>query len=106
MLAGELMVVIDDVLAKFGSLSPAEIRQKSYETKPMIEAQRDGERGVILDLDSCRPLPDLSAVANRFNAVRARLPRQETDPEVWSEINDLIDSFAEERQEATAALLD
>ncbi|WP_419840705.1 Panacea domain-containing protein [Candidatus Poriferisodalis sp.] len=64
--ASPFLVHLDDVLSEHGGLSPSELKDLTYETEPMREAQADGERNVILDLGDTAPIPGASATLHRF----------------------------------------
>lgn len=57
---------LDAILAEYGHLSPTELKNLTYDTPPMQEAQQGGERNVILDLDETPFLPDASVTLDRF----------------------------------------
>lgn len=64
--ADRFLAHLDAVLSEHGDLSPTELKNLTYETEPMREAQADGERNVILDLGDTAPIPDASATLRRF----------------------------------------
>ena len=64
--ADRFLVHLDAVLSEHGNLSPTELKDLTYETAPMREAQADGERNVILDLGDSAPIPAASATLRRF----------------------------------------
>lgn len=64
--ANRFLVHLDAVLSEHGNLSATELKDLTYETEPMREAQADGERNVILDMGDSPPIPDASATLRRF----------------------------------------
>ncbi len=57
---------LDAVLAEHGHLSATELKDLTYETEPMLEAQDGGERGGFLDLGDSAPLPDITGVVGKL----------------------------------------
>ncbi|WP_143232559.1 Panacea domain-containing protein [Actinoplanes regularis] len=98
------MAILERVVAEFGSLAATSLKDLSYQTPPMIDAQERGQ-GVVLDLSLARPRPKLGGLVTRMSAVLRRLPEQETDPGVFVEIEREMDELAEARRRATGALL-
>jgi hypothetical protein len=72
---------LEEILAEYGGLAASSLKDLSYQTPPMLDAQERG-KGVVLDLSLVRPRPKLDALAARMSRVLARLPEQETEPGV------------------------
>ena len=60
------MAHLDAVLAEHGHLSATELKDLTYETKPMLEVRDGGERGGFLDLGESAPLPDLTGAVEKL----------------------------------------
>jgi uncharacterized phage-associated protein len=99
------LAVIESVVAEYGGLAATSLKDLSYQTPPMVDAQQRGQ-GVVLDLSLARPRPKLGALSKRMSAVLARLPEQETDPGVFQEIEQEMDDLSAARRRATGMLLD
>ncbi|MEV8638238.1 hypothetical protein AB0395_41955 [Streptosporangium sp. NPDC051023] len=69
-----------EVVRLHGGKSATGLKNLSYETVPMIEAQAGGERGVLLDLNRARRRAQVLALRERFRARRATQPPQQDDP--------------------------
>lgn len=98
------MSVLEQTLAEYGDLAASSLKDLSYQTPPMLDAQERGQ-GVVLDLSLARPRPRLGALTARMSQVLARLPEQETDPGVFVEIEREMGEFGERRRRATGAVL-
>jgi hypothetical protein len=71
--------VLAAAVREWGSLAASSLKDLSYQTPPMIEAQAEGNRGVVLDLNLVRPRPKVSRTLARIRAaIRAR-PEQFDD---------------------------
>ena len=57
---------LDAVLAKFGHRSATELKDQTYRTEPMREAQANREKEAILDLGERRPVADATATLAQF----------------------------------------
>jgi hypothetical protein len=101
--AGEL-ATLKKVIKEFGGLAASSLKDLSYQTPPMVDAQQRGQ-GVILDLSLARPRPKLGGLSQTMSAVLARLPEQETDPGVFEDIRQEMDELSEARRRATDTLL-
>lgn len=88
----QFAAIIEGVVTEYGNLAASTLRDVTYQTPPMIEAQREGARGEVLDLLSGRPVPDMSAAVRRLQSVLDRLPPQEDE-------GDLAGGMAEELAE-------
>jgi hypothetical protein len=71
----------------------------------MIEAQKSGERGVELDLDIVRPVPNAKAAVARLLQTVGQLPRQETEDGAMEDLVSDIRSLAHLRGRANKQLL-
>ncbi|MFI7552506.1 Panacea domain-containing protein [Micromonospora sediminimaris] len=99
------MTTLEETLTEFGNLSAASLKDLSYQTPPMADAQQRGT-GVVLDLSLARPRPKLGGLARKMSAVLRRLPEQENDPGVFQDIEREMAELAQARRRATEALLD
>lgn len=98
------MAILERVIEEYGGLAASSLKDLSYQTPPMVDAQQRGQ-GVILDLSLARPRPKLGGLSKRMSAVLARLPEQETDPGVFEDIAQEMDGLGDARRRATEALL-
>lgn len=97
--------IIDAVVTDYGNLAPSTLRDVTCQTPPMIGAQREGARGDVLDLVTGHPLPDVSAVVRRLQAVLDGLPPQEDVGDIAGGMADELAELAPLRASATRALL-
>ena len=105
-LSEEDQLFIEAVVTDLGKLSAGSLKDMSYQTPPMLDAQNRGVRGVTLDLSlSRRPMPSLAKTARRMAAVLQRLPKQEDDPGAMDDLVQELDELAPARQRANAKLL-
>lgn len=91
-------------MAEFGSYAASSRRDITYQTAPMIEARRRGQRGVELDLD-IRPMPDAKAAVSRLLRKVGQLPVQDTEDGAMEDLACDIRSLAELRKWANRQLL-
>ncbi|GAA4221611.1 putative phage-associated protein [Streptosporangium album] len=85
-LPGESMQIVRDTVRRHGSKSSTALRDLSYKTPPMVEAQAGAERGVLLDLSRVRRRNQVKALLARAKARRPHRPLQENDPGVGAEL--------------------
>jgi uncharacterized phage-associated protein len=86
--------VVADTVAELGDLAASSLRDLSYQTPPMIEAQAGDNRGIVLDLDTVRPVPKVSRTLARLREIAHSLPEQYDDDGVEE---DLLRELAEMR---------
>jgi len=96
--------VIRLAVRRFGQYAAVTIRDLSYQTPPMVDAQVRG-RESVLNLDLVRPVPKFRGAVARSRVVLARLGDQHDDAEAQDEIVVELNALAEERTAATARLL-
>jgi uncharacterized phage-associated protein len=70
--------IIMDIVRELGDLAASSLRDLSYQTPPMIEARADG-RGVVLDLETVRPVPRVGRTLTRLRETARGLPEQFDD---------------------------
>lgn len=85
-LPDEQMQIIRDVVRRYGNKSAGTLRELSYKTPPMVEAQAGGERGVLLDLSRVRRRKAANAFLARARARRAQREPQARDEGVGEEL--------------------
>ncbi|WP_326828654.1 Panacea domain-containing protein [Streptosporangium sp. NBC_01810] len=85
-LPSPLMDIVRQVVREHGCKSATALKQLSYDTPPMIEAQAGGERGVLLDLSRVRRRKQFQAMLMRAKARRASRPVQQRDPDVGEQL--------------------
>ncbi|MDG4803737.1 type II toxin-antitoxin system antitoxin SocA domain-containing protein [Micromonospora sp. WMMD980] len=100
----EEMAVLSSVVAEFGDLLATSLKDLSYQTAPMRDAQGRG-RGTTLDLSLARPRPRLTGLAARMQGIINRLPEQENDPGVFEDMIIESAALAAPRRRATRELL-
>ena len=103
-LPADELALLERTLAEFGDLAASSLKDLSYQTPPMLDAQERGQ-GVVLDLSLARPRPKLGALTARMSRVLKRLPEQETDPGVFVDLEREMNELAEARRRATGATL-
>ena len=96
--------IIESVVLEYGKLAPSTLRDLTYQTPPMLEAQREGVRGVVLDLLTNRPVPEIAPALAHFQAVLDNLIPQENEGDL-SALVDEVEDWAPERARATRHLL-
>lgn len=104
-MAPDDLAVLDAVVSEYGGLAATSLKDLSYQTPPMVDAQRRGS-GVVLDLSLARPRPKLGALSRRMSIVLASLPEQVTDPGVFQEIEQENEDLSAARRRANGMLLD
>lgn len=58
--------IIGGIVAEYGHMAASTLRNMSYDTEPMREAQRGGARGVVLDLFGGQPAPQMGSLLRRM----------------------------------------
>jgi len=97
---------VESVVADLGRLTAGTLKDMSYQTPPMVDAQKRGVRGVVLDLSLARrPMPTLTKTSRRLCAALARLEDQEDDPGVMDDLVAEVAALAPTRQRVNAKLL-
>lgn len=100
----EEMDILSSVVAEFGGLHATSLKDLSYQTAPMREAESRG-RGATLDLSLARPRPRLAGLAARMQSIIDRLPEQTNDPGVVEDLIEESAALARLRGQATRELL-
>lgn len=101
----EFADIVEQIVSEYGHLAASSLRDVTYQTAPMLEAQRDHARGQPLDLLSGRPVPDLTSALHRFQGVLDRLEPQADEGDLEGLADDVA-SWAPERARATEPFLD
>jgi uncharacterized phage-associated protein len=97
---------VESVVADLGRLTAGTLKDMSYQTAPMVDAQNRGVRGVVLDLSLARrPMPTLAKTSKRMRTVLARLEKQEDDSGVMEDLTAEVAQLTPLRQRANAMLL-
>lgn len=107
--AGELSPAdfscIYQTVADYGYMAATSLKDVSYQTPPMIEAQSKG-RGFVLNMELARPIPKITKTAKRLRSRLKQLDKQSTDPGSMEALRGDIEALAPQRAEATTRLLD
>lgn len=90
----EFEAIVAGIVHEYGHYVASTLRDITYQTPPMQEVQREGQRGDALDLNGGAPIPDLTQTLRHFEDVLDRLPDQ-------SDEGDLGQMLAEHRELAT-----
>ncbi|WP_207391408.1 type II toxin-antitoxin system antitoxin SocA domain-containing protein [Streptomonospora litoralis] len=98
--------IVERVVAEKGRFTATQLRDLTYQTPPMLEAQKLGRREVRLDLTGGEPLPDLEPALRKLRAVARGMPALEDDVGAVGDLSEEIDSLSELRKEATDEMLD
>lgn len=101
----EFAAIIEHVVLDYGNLAASSLRDLTYQTPPMIEAQREEAHGEVLDLLTGHPVPDMTPVLNRFQAVLNRIGPQEDEGDL-SGLSEEVADWAPYRAGATRPLID
>ncbi|MGY1428877.1 Panacea domain-containing protein [Streptomyces sp. MN12] len=74
--------IVGEIVGDYGHLAASTLRDMSYQTEPMKEAQDGGARGVVLDLYGRQPVPPIGGLLARMQARLNELEpqRDEGDP--------------------------
>ncbi|WP_432986786.1 Panacea domain-containing protein [Dactylosporangium sp. CA-233914] len=97
--------LLNRMMERFGRYAATTLKDMSYQTSPMEDAQRRG-RGVVLNLNLARPLPALNRTSARMKAVLRSLAEQEDDEGAMDELAEEINTFSAGRITANRTLLD
>jgi uncharacterized phage-associated protein len=98
--------IVERIVSEKGQLSATQLKDLTYQTRPMLEAQKLGRREVRLDLAGGEPLPDLEPALQKLRAIAQTLPPLEEDAGAVDELADDMEALSEARREATGAMLD
>ena len=71
---------LDAVLEEHGGRSATELKELTYRTEPMREAQAEGRREAILDLGERRPIPDATGTLAQFQQMLDNNVADDTPP--------------------------
>ncbi|MEO5920653.1 MAG: type II toxin-antitoxin system antitoxin SocA domain-containing protein, partial [Pseudolysinimonas sp.] len=71
--------IVGAIVLEYGAHSPTTLKDLTYETPPMLAAQELNIRGVVLDLTTPRPVPDMTDRLAEFNEILRVQPPQETE---------------------------
>ncbi|MGW9556917.1 hypothetical protein ACWGSK_20655 [Nocardiopsis sp. NPDC055551] len=104
-LGAESLTVLGEVVAELGGRSAAQLRDLTYETAPMVQAQTDGERGVLLDLNRARRRKQYAALKERYRARSADRDPVESDPGVGEDLLAEMAESADARRRANTKAL-
>lgn len=104
-LGPESLAALGKVVAEHGGRSAAQLRNLTHETAPMVQAQTDGERGVLLDLNRARRRKQYAALKERYRARRADRGPAEPDPGAGEDLLAEMAEFAEVRHRANTKAL-
>ena len=88
------MATVRRVVGRLGGQSAGALRDLSYRTPPMVEAETAGERGVLLDLSRARRARQARALLDRHRRLRATLPHRANDLGVGDELLAEMDELA------------
>lgn len=98
-------MIIEGVVLEYGNLAAASLRDLTYQTKPMLEAQRKDARGKVLDLVTGQPVPEIAPVLARFQEILDGLGRREDEGDITG-LSDEIAGWESLRADATRRLED
>jgi uncharacterized phage-associated protein len=101
----QFAVIIEGIVLEYGNLGASSLRDLTYQTKPMQEAQRENARGEVLDLLSGHPVPEIAPVLARFQQVLDGLGAQEDEGDISGLTDEIVD-WAPLRAKATKRLVD
>lgn len=71
---------LDAILEEHGHRSATELKDLTYQTEPMREAQAEGRKEAILDLGERRPIPDATEVLAEFQQMLDNHVADDTPP--------------------------
>jgi uncharacterized phage-associated protein len=85
-LPAQSMQIVRDIVRRLGGKSATALKDLSYKTSPMVEAQAGGERGVLLDLSRVRRRKAVKSILARARARRATREAYEVTPGTYGEL--------------------
>lgn len=97
--------ILGGIVNDFGHLAATTLRDMSYQTPPMLEAQRENAHGARLDLLGGTPAPPMGAALKRMQAVLNRSEIHENEGDLRGMVAEL-DEWAPGRRRANEALGD
>lgn len=97
--------IVDATVQRFGNLNATQLKDMTYQTAPMLAAQKLGKREVRLDLTGGEPLPDLAPALTRLRRVLQAMPPLDDEPGAVDELGAELDDWADLRREATDRML-
>ncbi|WP_432107368.1 type II toxin-antitoxin system antitoxin SocA domain-containing protein [Streptomyces sp. AA1529] len=98
--------IVEQVVSEKGQLSATQLKDLTYQTPPMVAAQKLGQREVRLDLTGGSPLPDLEPGLQKLRAVALAMDSLEDEPGAVDELAEEIDALSGLRREASSSMLD
>lgn len=98
--------IVERIVSEKGNLSATQLKDLTYQTPPMLAAQKLGRREVRLDLAGGAPIPDLAPALQRLQAIARAMPPLEDEVGAVEELAAEIDSLSELRRETTGTMLD
>lgn len=102
----QFAVIIEKVVLEYGALAASTLRDITYQTPPMLEAQREDARGEVLDLLTGRPVPAIAPVLHHFQGILDTLDPQADEGDVVAGLAEDIADWAPYRASATRRLVD
>lgn len=94
------MAILRKVLEEHGAKSASALKDLSYQTSPMLEAQAAGERGVKLNLDRARQDKKAKAAIKRYRALRVASGPEIADLSAREDLRAEFDEMRDLRQRA------
>jgi uncharacterized phage-associated protein len=101
----QFAVIIDNIVFEYGGLAASTLRDLTYQTPPMLEAQRENARGEVLDLLGGRPVPDIAPALDHFQGILDALDSQENEGDLAG-LAEEISGWAAYRAAANERLID
>ncbi|WP_237525498.1 SocA family protein [Streptomyces sp. SID4985] len=98
--------IVERIVSEKGQLSATQLKDLTYQTPPMVEAQKLGRREVRLDLTGGEPFPDLEPALQSLRAIALTMPALEDEVGAVEDLAEDIDALSELRKEATGEMLD
>lgn len=99
------MGLIRRIVIEHGAKTATALRDLSYKTSPMVEAQAGGEREVLLDLNRVRRAKQVQALRQRYSQRRSQRPVQERDALVGDALRQEIREMQDYRHRANGKAL-
>jgi len=100
----DFAAIIEATLQELGSLSPTSLRDLTYQTPPMIEAQAEGAHEKVLDLFGGRLVPSIASALDKYRRVGDALPEAEDDGDI-SELSTELREWSLTRRRANEVVL-
>lgn len=99
----EFARIVGEIVQQHGNLAASTLKDMTYQTEPMREAQEGGARGVVLDLFGQQPAPPMGGLVARMQAKLKQLGKQQDEGDAQVMVDEL-EEWAPARARANGVL--